>query len=197
MGLLDDEYWNNRYLTNNFGWDIGTISTPLLNYFETLTNKQIKILIPGAGNSYEAEWLFNNGFTNTYVCDFAIEPLNNLKSRCWNFPSEQLLHLNFFDLNLKNFDLIIEQTFFCALNVNLRLHYFNKMADLLKDNGQLVGLLFNTIFESEKNGPPFGGSQAEYINLIEQTNLKLIKMEPCYNSITPRANKELFFILEK
>lgn len=196
MEFLGEQYWNNRYLTNNFGWDIGQISTPLKIYFESLTNKNLRILIPGAGNSYEAEWLINSGFKNTYVCDLAKEPLNNLKSRCLELSDNQLLHQNFFDLNIEPFDLIIEQTFFCALNPMLRQNYFNKMQSLLNPNGQLVGLLFNTIFDSENNGPPYGGNTNEYLNYIQNTTLKVIKMAPCYNSIQPRANRELFFILQ-
>jgi thiopurine S-methyltransferase len=67
------------------------------------------------------------------------------------------------------------------------------MADLLKENGKLVGVLFNRNFEA---GPPFGGSKEEYISLFRQKfNVKV--MEDCYNSIVPRAGRELFMILEK
>mgnify|MGYP000355458557 CR=1 FL=1 len=127
----------------------------------------------------------NAGFKNTFVCDLAKEPLSNLKSRCLIFPDNQLLHSNFFDLNIEPFDLIIEQTFFCALNPMLRQNYFNKMQSLLKLNGQLVGLLFNTVFDSEKNGPPYGGNLNEYLNYIKNTTLKVIKMDESRRQIHP------------
>ena len=62
--LLDTNYWNERYLKNDFGWDLGTISPPLKEYFDQIKNKNLSILIPGAGNSYEAEYLVNNGFAS-------------------------------------------------------------------------------------------------------------------------------------
>ncbi len=197
MLQLSDQYWNNRYLTNDFGWDIGAISTPLKTYFEGLSDKNINILIPGAGNAYEAEWLMNNGFKNTYVCDYAAEPLKNLKSRCSAFPVNQLLQVNFFDLKNLTFDLIIEQTFFCAIDRTLRPTYFKKMEELLAPNGSLVGLLFNTTFDNEATQPPYGGNTLEYLKYIEATKLIIHTMEPCYNSITPRATRELFIHLIK
>ena len=68
---LSDNYWNNLYLKNEFKWDLGAISSPLKTYIEQLNNKDLKILIPGAGNSYESEFLFSNGFKNVVVLDFA------------------------------------------------------------------------------------------------------------------------------
>ena len=79
MTELNQNYWNNRYLSNDFSWDIGDISLPLKTYFEQLTNNELKILIPGAGNAHEAEFLFKNDFKNVFVLDFADEPLQNFK----------------------------------------------------------------------------------------------------------------------
>jgi hypothetical protein len=61
MHDLTKQYWNNRYVTDDFSWDIGDVSLPLKTYIEQLNNKELKILIPGAGNAYEAEFLFRSG----------------------------------------------------------------------------------------------------------------------------------------
>lgn len=186
-------YWEKRYLDHKIGWNIGYISTPLKAYFDQLEDKSLKILIPGAGNSYEAEYLWNHGFKNIYILDFVQQPLDNLKKRVPDFPEAQLLKIDFFNLE-NTFDLIIEQTFFCALNPILRTEYKTKMQQLLKPKGKLVGLLFN--FELTKMGPPFGGSLTEYKNLFNKTfNIKTL--EPSINSIKEREGKELFFIFEK
>jgi thiopurine S-methyltransferase len=189
---LNETFWDNRYKEKNTGWDIGYISTPLKTYFDQLTNKDLKILIPGGGNSYEAEYLFNKGFNNVYVVDFSKTALQNIHKRIPKFPKDHLLHSNFFDLNVsknEGFDLIIEQTFFCALDPVLRAKYVSKMKSLLKPNGKLVGLLFSIpLYEDH---PPFGGNKKEY-----QTYFKpyftIKTMEKCYNSIPNRADEELF-----
>ena len=72
MITLNSEFWNKRYLDKETGWDIGYVSTPIKEYFKQVKNKELKILIPGGGNSYEAEFLFNKGFTNTFLLDLSL-----------------------------------------------------------------------------------------------------------------------------
>ncbi len=188
-----ESFWNDKYITGDTGWDIGYISPPIKEYIDQLQDKNLKILIPGGGNSYEAEYLFKNGFTNLYVIDIAAIPLQNLAERIPSFPKENLLHADFFELQGR-FDLILEQTFFCALNPSLREAYVLKMHQLLKPEGKLVGLLFNIPLNNDK--PPFGGSKEEYVALFEE-KFKIETMETAYNSIPQRKGNELFFQLKK
>lgn len=190
---FDKAYWESKYSDETTGWDIGYASTPLVDYFKQLTNNNLKILIPGGGNCYEAEYLFEQGFENIFVIDIAEQPLKNLKTRFPNFPDNHLIHDDFFNHKGK-YDLIVEQTFFCALDSFLRQKYVDKMQDLLEENGKLAGLLFD--FELTEVGPPFGGSEAEYLQLFSE-KFTIKKLERCYNSIQPRAGRELFFIFEK
>lgn len=191
---LNKTYWEERYETENTGWDIGSVSSPLKAYIDQLTNKDLKILVPGAGNGYEAIYLHEQGFKNTYVVDIAAQPLASIKERYPNYPKEQLVHEDFFKVPLDNFDLVLEQTFFCALDPSLRNDYITKMTSLLKVGGKLAGLFFN--FPLTKEGPPFGGSEKQYRDLICNSFDTKILAE-AYNSITPRAGKELFFIFTK
>jgi len=193
MKKLNKEFWEQKYKQQDMGWDIGHISSPLKAYIDQLTDKNLKILIPGAGNAYELLYLVEKGFPNVFVIDIAKQPLEHIKKRIPNFPEKQLLEGNFFDLALDNFDLILEQTFFCALAPSLRTAYVNKMKQLLKSNGKLVGLLFNLALT--ESGPPFGGSLGEYKSLF-QNHFDIKILETAYNSIKPRADKELFFIFE-
>ncbi len=186
--LLDENFWDNRYQSKNTGWDLGEISPPLKKYFDQLTCKDLKILIPGGGNSYEAEYLHQKGFTNIFVIDLSETALLNLQKRIPSFPKNHLIHANFFDLE-ETFDLIIEQTFFCALSPSLRPQYAIKMNDLLKPKGKLVGLLFCVLLYD--NRPPFGGNKTEYISYFTPYfNLEI--MEASYNSVSERKNEELF-----
>lgn len=194
MNELDASYWSNRFETNDTPWDIGYVSTPIREYIDQLTNKNIAILIPGCGNSYEAAHLLQNGFTNITLVDISPTLTNRLAEKFSNYIGKQL-HIitgNFFDLK-GQFDLIIEQTFFCALNPDLRKDYVSKMHELLKPGGKLVGLLFNRSFEG---GPPFGGSKEEYEKLFAE-KFVIKTMEVCYNSIAPRSGTELFVIVRK
>ena len=71
VNKFNKKYWEQKYTNNQTGWDIGHISTPIKNYIDQLQNKELRILIPGAGNSYEAEYLWNQGFKNLFILDVA------------------------------------------------------------------------------------------------------------------------------
>lgn len=184
---LDQEYWDTQYKTNTTGWDLGKVSPPIKEYIDTKKNKNISILIPGCGNSHEAEYLLSIGFTNITLIDIAPTLVLNLQGKFKNYPNIKIILGDFFE-HKGQYDLVIEQTFFCALPPTMREKYVVEIHKILKDKGLLVGLLFNRTFES---GPPFGGSQAEYESLFKNYfDFKI--METCHNSIAPRANTELF-----
>lgn len=191
MGKLDKSFWNNRYITDQTGWDIGAASLPLKNYFEQLEDKKASILIPGAGNAYELDELMRLGFANVTIVDIAPEIIKKLKTKYGEHPNCQIVEGDFFELTAK-FDLIVEQTFFCALEPNRRAQYVDKMHELLKPDGMLVGVLFDQAFE---DGPPFGGSKKEYEQLF-QKKFAIKKMEKCYNSIPQRDGSELWICLK-
>lgn len=189
---LDKDYWTRRYQNNETSWDVGAPSTPLKEYIDQLTDKTIKILIPGCGNAYEAQYLFENGFCNVHVMDLSSIPLQNLKKRVPDFPQSQLIEGDFFELN-DRFDLILEQTMFCAIEPMFRMEYARKTSELLVENGKLVGVIFNRDFEG---GPPFGGTIEEYLNYFS-IHFRRVEITECYNSIKPRMGNELFLKCEK
>ena len=190
MTKLNAEYWSERYLKSDTGWDVGEATLPIKQYLDQIQNKEIKILIPGAGNAYEAVYAFKNGFTNTHILDFSPIPIRAFQSRFPFFPADQIHLVDFFEHD-GEYDLVLEQTFFCALDPSLRPAYVDKMRSLVSPNGKLVGVLFDKEFE--RQGPPFGGSKAEYERLF-YPHFEIRKLEQCYNSIPPRMGAEVFAI---
>lgn len=190
-------FWSTRYKEGMTGWDIGYPSTPLKEYIDQLTDKTLSILIPGAGNAYEAEYLWNKGFQNVHVLDIAQEPLDEFANRVSDFPSSQLIRGDFFQHN-HQYDLIFEQTFFCSFPPTIanRTSYAKQMHNLLVDAGKLVGLLFTHPLTGDMEKRPFGGTRDEYLGYL-QPLFSSIYMEECYNSIPPRQGNELFFIAMK
>ncbi len=191
--MLNKEYWENRYLNDQAPWDAGSITTPIKEYIDSLADKSLKILVPGAGNAHEFEYLYTSGFTNSFVLDFAPSPLENLKQRMPALADDHVIFDDFFAIS-GQYDLIIEQTFFCALDRGLRQQYARKMYELLKPGGTLAGLLFE--FPLTEQGPPFGGSREEYEKTFSPY-FDIIVMEPARNSIKPREGRELFIIFRK
>ena len=190
---LDKDFWNNRYVGKQIGWDLGAPSTPIKEFIDTLEDKSLRILIPGCGNAYEAEYLHQQGFDNVFVIDIAPLALEGLSERVPSFPKDHLVEGDFFQ-HQAEYDLILEQTFFCALNPELRSAYAKKMSELLSGNGKLAGVMF--CFELTEKGPPFGGSAKEYEGYFENY-FEIKSMAPCKNSIKPRLGSELWVELMK
>ncbi len=174
---------------------MGMVSPPLAAYIDQLTEKNLRILLPGAGMGYEAVYLAEAGFKALTVLDIAPYPLESLKKRLpASFAGENLIETDFFDFKEGPFDLVLEHTFFCALPPELRPGYVLKMNALLRQGGKLAGLLFD--FPLTPQGPPFGGSKEEYVQLFTPY-FHIQVLERATNSIPPRQGSELFFIFEK
>lgn len=193
MDKSNASYWTDRYETGQTGWDAGTITTPLKEYFDQIDDKKSKILIPGCGNAYEAAYLHEQGFQNVYLADISNYPLKKFSEAQPDFPKEHILHADFFELK-PGYDLIIEQTFFCALSPELRGDYAKKAFELLKPGGHLVGVLFDD--ELFTDHPPYGGHPDEYINYFKSYFI-FKRWERCHNSIKPREGREWFMNLIK
>jgi len=190
---LGEEYWTKRYADKKTGWDARQVTTPIKEYIDQLKDKSIKILIPGCGSGHEVKYLHDSGFYNVFVVDISQTPLMEVKSRCRRYRDDQFIHGNFFNLEGK-YDLILEQTFFCALHPSLRGNYIDKMNELLSENGKLVGVLFNIPLHQDE--PPFGGHKTDYEGYFIP-KMEVLILEECYNSIPPRSGSELFLMARK
>ena len=129
--------------------------------------------------------------------DIARQPLENLSNRVPTFPKSNLICANFFE-HQGEYDIIIEQTFFCSfppLKEN-RQAYAKQMGNLLAKGGKLVGLWFSFPLTGDLEKRPFGGTKAEYLTYFEPYfNVKIFEI--CYNSIPPRQGNEYFAVMQK
>ena len=192
---LDNSFWNIRYQNNQTGWDLGEISNPIKKWFDNQENKKINILIPGEGKGHEVKYGFENGFRNIFYMDFSSRAADLFKEICPGFPKDQILTGDFFSLKKPLFfDVIIEQTFFCAIDPVLRPNYVEKTNEILKENGKIIGLLFNREFDT--NGPPFGGTEKEYRGLFN-SKFNFKKFENSLLSSLPRKEYEFWIELIK
>jgi len=187
---LSEQFWEEKYLNGQTGWDMGVVSPPLTAFVDQWKSKESSILIPGCGNAYEAVYLARNGFRNVTVVDIAAAPLRNLHEKLdsGKLNTVRLQQTDFFELQGR-FDLMLEQTFFCAIDPAMRSQYVHKAAELLSPGGVLAGVLFATHFADE--GPPYGGTEQEYRTLFSE-RFCIDTMAPCHNSHPKRQGNELF-----
>ncbi|PCJ64404.1 MAG: SAM-dependent methyltransferase [Bacteroidetes bacterium] len=183
---LTSDYWENRYQESKTGWDIGYANKIHTDYVEANYGKDARILIPGAGSAYEAEYLWKRGYTNVHPCDFAPEAKERFLKRVSDFPDNQFITGDFFEIT-DRFDLVLEQTFFCAINPNLRKSYVSHMHDILNVDGKIYGVMFDM---DKPDGPPYGGNPVEYKTLFSNY-FAILTMEKSQKSIPKRMGNEL------
>jgi len=186
-------YWDSHYGHSKPYWDMGNVSPPISKYIDQLKSKELRILVPGAGRGWEVKYLFEQGFKHAFLLDFSEKAIEQFRILCPHFPESNIIQEDFFAHN-GQYDLILEQTFFSSLLPEKRLYYVQKMHEILKPGGKLCGLLFNHKFENIE--PPYG----ETVDIYEQlfrNYFQFIHFQTAYNSIKPRAGRELFFLLKK
>lgn len=185
---LDQEYWNSKWQGNQIGWDIGYASPAICAYMDQYPNKEAQILIAGCGNAHEAVYLLEHNFKHITLIDFAPEAIKRVKAKFADQTAVNVLCTDFFE-HEGQYELLLEQTFFCAIAPERRAEYVQKVSSLLRPNGRMVGVLFDQLLDEP--GPPFGGDLMIYQQLFTP-NFILQTMEKCYNSIKPRIGKEVF-----
>jgi len=190
-------FWTDRYIERDAPWDLNHISKPLKDYIDQVENKDAKILVPGAGPGYELSYLHQKGFKNAYYLDFSEKAAQEFALKEKDFPPNHILVDDFFE-HLGLYDLVLEQTFFCAFEPSetARRKYVQKMYELLKPGGRLVGLWWSFPLKPGQEDPPYGGSREEYERLFSE-KFTILQLEECYNSEPERMGKEYFCIFEK
>jgi methyl halide transferase len=187
------DHWSEHFRLGLTGWDIGYVSPPIKNYLDQLANKQLRILIPGAGKGWEVAYAHHAGFGQVCYLDSAVDASRHFKTICPLFDEKKVFIEDFFK-HQGCYDLLVEQTFFSSLPPEMRMAYAEHTAKLLHPGAKVIGLLFNHHFAHA--GPPHGGTSEEY----EQLFAPFFKIKTCeiaYNSIKPRSGRELFIILER
>lgn len=190
---LNVDYWDIKWQHKETGWDLGFASPPIEQLMSKFENKEARILIPGCGSAYEAESLSIQGYKNITILDISSTAIQILKEKYKDKKEISVICTDFFE-HVGNYDLIIEQTFFCAILPSKRMDYAKKAFELLNEKGRVLGVLFNKYFKNQ--GPPFGGNIEEYRSVFSPY-FEIEKMENCYNSIEPRRGSEVFINLKK
>ena len=190
-------FWEDRYKKGKIGWDLWAETPVFTAISEKL--KPGKVCILGCGNGYDAISFSKKGFSVTAV-DFARTPINNLQIAARSLSlSIETIKKDIFDLipdYSSQFDYIIEQTCFCAIDPGKRQQYSNLVHDLLKVGGKLIGLWMPLDKDIIDGGPPFGVKESE-IKKLFSTKWKII--EDCFptKSIEARKGREKLIVFEK
>lgn len=194
-GYTKDD-WQHHYETDDLRWDLEGVSPPFARLWENNELLPGKAIIPGCGRGHEVLYLAERGFEVTAV-DFAEGAVALLTQNLRDRGLEaEVLFQDFFELSSdydQRFDLMLEQTFFCAITPSLRLRYVDTAARLLKSGGLLVGLFYET---NEEGGPPFNTTYEDVQSHFSR-RFTVERLEKAAHSIERRKDKEWLAFLRK
>jgi len=192
------EYWERIYQSGDMGWDLNG-PTPIFDHWIDAYDIALSICVLGAGNGWDAMRFAEKGHDVTAV-DFAKSAIKKMKKTAKKKKIDiNILQMDIFDLDKKyqeHFDVVLEYTCFCAIEPSRRREYINMVKCILKEHGELVGLLFPTDKDMDESGPPFAVPLQMTINLIKEY-LTLVKCKQPSLSIASRSGRETFVIFRK
>lgn len=190
------EDWERHYESGDLQWDLGAVSPPFLHLWEDRKLVPGKTLIPGCGRGHEVLFLAEKGFQVTAV-DFASGAVQSLAQSLEHHNLDcQVLQANFFELDSGHdglYDLMLEQTFFCAINPSQRKAYVETAHRILSPGAHLMGLFYET---GETGGPPFNTTEADILKHFS-CRFEIEQLEKTPHSIDRRKGKEWLGIFKK
>jgi SAM-dependent methyltransferase len=190
------EDWQRHYEENDLGWDLGQVAPPFVKLWQEEKLPLGKVLVPGCGRGHEVVFMAENGFDVTAI-DFSSGAVTYLKNALKKRNLEgRILHQDFFSLDESHegvYDLVLEQTFFCAISPKQRRDYVLNVSRILKPGGILVGLFYHT---DEQGGPPYNTTR-EDIEMHFSKKFEIQELDKTSLSAEQRKDKEWLGILKK
>lgn len=188
--------WQKHYDDDDMPWDLGEVAPPFVRLWEDGRVPKGRMIVPGCGQGHEVKFFAQNGMQVTAV-DIAPGAVERLRHHLKNAGvSARVLHDDFFSLNSEHdafYDVFLEQTFFCAIHPILRATYVNVAHRILKPDGLLIGLFYET---GERGGPPFNTTADDILHHFSG-RFSIRHLEKCDHSIEKRQGKEWLAILQR
>lgn len=182
------EYWNSRYLKDNTPWDFGDIPENLRAFLKK-KGRGAKVLIPGCGSGYEIKAFAEAGYEVTAI-DFAPFAVDRAQRMAGPLLARNILQGDFFEYDFPagEFDVIYERSFVCSFTPDRRQAYRDRVAQLLKYRGLLLGYYYYNK-PSVLEGPPYGFAWGTADELFSRYFL-LTKDQPVADSLPIFAGHE-------
>ena len=203
MADLSAEAWDARYVEKNTPWDTLGPTPEFVRIINDATlplKPKSRILIPGAGRGYDSVLFAKHHEVD--ILDFAPTALNaalelSHKEKAVIYAYRQ----NFFDLahlpyHRNWYDLVLEYTFFCAIDPAFRKKYVETVNSCLKKGGIFLGLFFPTSFTNTNHVPPPYLVSKKEVEELFSPYFDLEFSEPL-QSIKARAGREFLGTFRK
>lgn len=177
------EFWDVRYANGKTPWDLHGVPETLNSFLNTTAPG--KVLIPGCGTGYEVRVFFRAGW-DVKAIDFSPIAVDQARNYLGGL-GHRVEQADFFTYGRgESFDVIYERTFLCALPRDLWQAYADRVAQLLRPGGRLVGIF---LYGEEPEPPPYPLSDTLAKELFEG-RFSLLRSVPVEDSLPLFLGKE-------
>ena len=177
--------WEQRYRDGNTPWDLDAAPPVLEDLVASLGPTPLRVLVPGVGSGHDAIAWARAGHQ---VTAFDVAPLAVTRARqrvADRGLAVEVLEADLFALPVNwdaTFDIVWEQTCFCAIEPVQRGSYVAAMARVLHPDGTYYGLFWN---HGMPGGPPWDVTEDE-VRAVFPPRFVIASLEPVTNSVPGR-----------
>lgn len=182
-------YWSNRYQTGETGWEMNEAAPAFKDMVPRLKLQKSRVLVLGCGSGNDAALFAEEGHIVTAV-DFSQEALDRAQKKYGHFENIKWVKADAFNLPKEffgAFDIVVEHTFYCAIDPTKRQELVQTWKKCLIDKGFLLGVFF---VMDHKKTPPYGGLEWELRERLKK-DFHFVFWGRLRNSIQNRNGKEL------
>lgn len=172
-------------------WDLGK-PTPILKRLHQIgALPKGRTLVPGCGTGYDVAAIAcpERFVVGLDISEVAIRNAVEVCSSLSNADYYTFLKEDFFTWQpAELFDLIFDYTFFCAIYPEMRPLWGQRIAELLKPDGELITLMFP--ISDHVGGPPYKVSTADYEAVLVPMGFKALSVVDNDLAVGPRKGRE-------
>lgn len=180
--------WNNMWnagIAPGEKFDCNCPAPVLLKYLDLGKVPNGRALVPGCGRGYDIYALANSEryVLGIDIAENAVKAALEVASTLSVIPPRSYYDIettSFFDLptdSASKFDFVYDYTFLCALDPQIRPDWARKMADLVKEGGVLMTVIFPIRDDENIPGPPFTVSLDLYKRLLEPVGFQCLELD--------------------
>jgi thiopurine S-methyltransferase len=192
-------FWDQRYRDGTDGWELGRAAPPLQAFLQDDRRRPqpcSPVLVPGCGRGHEVALLNGRGF-GVFGLDFSAEALAEARRLHGpDRPGLRWLQADLFDqqalaaagLTAGSLGGVLEHTCFCAIDPAQRPDYLERMRQLLRPDGWLLGLFW---CHRRQGGPPWGSDPQQLAAQLRDAGFAAEVWEPATGSLDSRQDEWL------
>ncbi len=197
---VDKAFWQGIYDAGNPRFDVGAASPPLVDWLDANPSGPGRAVVPGCGYGHDVIELARRGLFAVGI-DFVTDAIMSARAaaqRAGVAARAHFLDQDVFALSSEHdggYDLLFEQTCYCAIDPSRRDEYAALAARLVAPGGLLLFVVYPA--DGHQGGPPFAIDPDEIGPRFDE-EFELLRMGlPARTSKPTRADKEQFAVLRR